>query len=192
MSASGCRGRGHHRISSIPHAAPTRDHVRAHRPWHHERAGDPSGSSWPTMPSCCARRSLPRWPRQRLRGRRAGRGCAGAGGARRARAARRGRRRRPDAADPHDRGPQAARAIRAGHPAIAILVLSQYVETRYAVDLLRDDPAGVGYLLKERVTRLDGSRRRRATGRGGRLGHRPRGRGAAARPSAAATRRSTS
>jgi DNA-binding NarL/FixJ family response regulator len=51
-------------------------------------------------------------------------------------------------------GLEAARRIRAEHPMIAILVLSQYVETRYAVDLLRDDPAGVGYLLKERVTRL--------------------------------------
>ena len=52
-------------------------------------------------------------------------------------------------------GLEAARRIRADHPAIAILVLSQYVETRYAVDLIRDDPAGVGYLLKERVMRLD-------------------------------------
>jgi DNA-binding NarL/FixJ family response regulator len=51
-------------------------------------------------------------------------------------------------------GLEAARRIRADHPAIAILVLSQYVETRYAVDLIRDDPAGVGYLLKERVMRL--------------------------------------
>jgi DNA-binding NarL/FixJ family response regulator len=51
-------------------------------------------------------------------------------------------------------GLEAARRIRAKHPKIAILVLSQYVETRYAVDLIRDDPAGVGYLLKERVTRL--------------------------------------
>ncbi len=51
-------------------------------------------------------------------------------------------------------GLEAARLIRAGHPGIAILVLSQYVETRYAADLLREDPAGVGYLLKERVTRL--------------------------------------
>ena len=51
-------------------------------------------------------------------------------------------------------GLEAARRIRADHPTIAILVLSQYVETRYAVDLLREDPAGVGYLLKERVTRL--------------------------------------
>jgi DNA-binding NarL/FixJ family response regulator len=52
-------------------------------------------------------------------------------------------------------GLEAARRIRADHPGIAILVLSQYVETRYAVDLIRDDPAGVGYLLKERVMRLD-------------------------------------
>ena len=52
-------------------------------------------------------------------------------------------------------GLEAARQIRATQPEIAILVLSQYIETRYAIDLIRDDPAGVGYLLKERVTRLD-------------------------------------
>jgi DNA-binding NarL/FixJ family response regulator len=52
-------------------------------------------------------------------------------------------------------GLEAARRIRSDHPEIAILVLSQYVETRYAVDLIRDDPAGVGYLLKERVMRLE-------------------------------------
>jgi DNA-binding NarL/FixJ family response regulator len=52
-------------------------------------------------------------------------------------------------------GLEAARTIRARHPGMAILVLSQYVETRYAVDLIRDDPAGIGYLLKDRVTRLD-------------------------------------
>ena len=51
-------------------------------------------------------------------------------------------------------GLQAARQIRTEHPGTAILVLSQYVETRYALDLLRDDPAGVGYLLKDRVTRI--------------------------------------
>jgi DNA-binding NarL/FixJ family response regulator len=51
-------------------------------------------------------------------------------------------------------GLEAARRIRADHPTMAILVLSQYVETRYAVDLLREDPAGIGYLLKERVTRV--------------------------------------
>ena len=51
-------------------------------------------------------------------------------------------------------GLEAARMIRATHHETAILVLSQYVETRYAVDLLREDPAGVGYLLKDRVTRV--------------------------------------
>src|SRR5262245_26060743 len=51
-------------------------------------------------------------------------------------------------------GLEAARAIRAAHPGMAILVLSQYVETRYAVDLLREDPSGVGYLLKDRVTKV--------------------------------------
>ena len=51
-------------------------------------------------------------------------------------------------------GLEAARSIRARHPGTAILVLSQYVETRYAVDLVRDDPSGVGYLLKDRVMRV--------------------------------------
>jgi DNA-binding NarL/FixJ family response regulator len=51
-------------------------------------------------------------------------------------------------------GLEAARAIRSAHPGMAILVLSQYVETRYAIDLLREDPSGVGYLLKDRVTRV--------------------------------------
>jgi DNA-binding NarL/FixJ family response regulator len=51
-------------------------------------------------------------------------------------------------------GLEAARQIRSKYPGIAILVLSQYVETRYAVDLVRDDPTGVGYLLKDRVTRV--------------------------------------
>ena len=52
-------------------------------------------------------------------------------------------------------GLEAARAIRSRHPRVAILVLSQYVETRYAVDLIRDGAAGIGYLLKDRVARLD-------------------------------------
>lgn len=52
-------------------------------------------------------------------------------------------------------GLEAASEIRRRHPGIAILVLSQYVETRYAVDLISDDPSGVGYLLKDRVTRLE-------------------------------------
>jgi DNA-binding NarL/FixJ family response regulator len=52
-------------------------------------------------------------------------------------------------------GLEAAREIRARHPSMAILVLSQYVETRYAVELIREDPSGIGYLLKDRVTRLE-------------------------------------
>jgi DNA-binding NarL/FixJ family response regulator len=52
-------------------------------------------------------------------------------------------------------GLEAAREIRRRHPRIAILVLSQYVETRHALELIRDDPSGIGYLLKDRVTRLD-------------------------------------
>ena len=52
-------------------------------------------------------------------------------------------------------GLEAAQRIRRLHPAVAILVLSQYVETRYAVDLIRDNPAGLGYLLKDRTSRVD-------------------------------------
>ena len=52
-------------------------------------------------------------------------------------------------------GLEAAQRIRVEHPATAVLVLSQYIETRYAVELLRDNAAGVGYLLKDRVTRID-------------------------------------
>src|SRR5260370_32314113 len=50
-----------------------------------------------------------------------------------------------------DEGIRAALAIRAQWPAIAILVLSQYVEERYAADLLSANTASVGYLLKDRV-----------------------------------------
>jgi DNA-binding NarL/FixJ family response regulator len=51
-------------------------------------------------------------------------------------------------------GLEAAKRLRESHPGIGILVLSQYVETRYAVDLVRADPAGIGYLLKDHVTRI--------------------------------------
>ncbi|HEY8170404.1 MAG TPA: response regulator transcription factor [Candidatus Limnocylindria bacterium] len=51
-------------------------------------------------------------------------------------------------------GLEAARAIRLARPSLAILVLSQYIETRHAVDLLRESPSGVGYLLKDHVTRI--------------------------------------
>ena len=57
-----------------------------------------------------------------------------------------------------DEGLRAAIAIRRDHPETGVLVFSQYVETRYAADLLRSAPGashrrggGVGYLLKDRV-----------------------------------------
>jgi DNA-binding NarL/FixJ family response regulator len=51
-----------------------------------------------------------------------------------------------------DEGLVAARRIRAGYPGTAVVVLSQYLEPRYAQRLLADQPGGLGYLLKERVT----------------------------------------
>jgi DNA-binding NarL/FixJ family response regulator len=53
-----------------------------------------------------------------------------------------------------DEGLRAAVAIRRDHPEIGVLVFSQYIETRYAADLLgaaSGGAAGVGYLLKDRV-----------------------------------------
>src|SRR5579863_2288023 len=50
-----------------------------------------------------------------------------------------------------DEGIRAALVIRGRWPDIAILVLSQYVEERYAADLLSANTRGVGYLLKDRV-----------------------------------------
>ena len=50
-----------------------------------------------------------------------------------------------------DEGLRAALAIRARWPQVGILVLSQYVEERYATELLAGDTVGVGYLLKDRV-----------------------------------------
>ncbi|MEM9036011.1 MAG: response regulator transcription factor [Actinomycetota bacterium] len=50
-----------------------------------------------------------------------------------------------------DEGLRAALAVRRDHPGVAVVVLSQYVEERYASDLLRGDLDGVAYLLKDRV-----------------------------------------
>jgi DNA-binding NarL/FixJ family response regulator len=50
-----------------------------------------------------------------------------------------------------DEGVRAAVAIRRAHPGVAILILSQYVERRYASELLAGGTEGIGYLLKERV-----------------------------------------
>jgi DNA-binding NarL/FixJ family response regulator len=49
-------------------------------------------------------------------------------------------------------GIDAAKQIRAEHPSIGVVVLSQYVEEDYALALLSDGVAGLGYLLKERVS----------------------------------------
>jgi DNA-binding NarL/FixJ family response regulator len=54
-----------------------------------------------------------------------------------------------------DEGLQAAKAIRERWPTIGILVLSQHVNARYALELLGSGTDGVGYLLKERVSDLD-------------------------------------
>jgi DNA-binding NarL/FixJ family response regulator len=54
-----------------------------------------------------------------------------------------------------DEGIRAALSIRARHPRVAVLVLSQYVEERYAAELLAGDTAGVGYLLKDRVVDVE-------------------------------------
>jgi DNA-binding NarL/FixJ family response regulator len=51
-----------------------------------------------------------------------------------------------------DEGLVAAREIRSRHPGTAVVLLSQYLEPRYAERLLADQPAGLGYLLKERVS----------------------------------------
>jgi DNA-binding NarL/FixJ family response regulator len=50
-----------------------------------------------------------------------------------------------------DEGLRAALALRKAHPGVGILLFSQYVETRYAADLLAGGAAGIGYLLKDRV-----------------------------------------
>ena len=50
-----------------------------------------------------------------------------------------------------DEGLVAAQEIRAEHPDVGVLVLSQYVEPSYAMRLLEEHPERVGYLLKERV-----------------------------------------
>jgi DNA-binding NarL/FixJ family response regulator len=50
-----------------------------------------------------------------------------------------------------DEGLLAAEQIRAEHPEIGVLLLSQYVEPSYAIRLLEEQPERVGYLLKERV-----------------------------------------
>ncbi|MEV0226366.1 response regulator transcription factor [Streptomyces sp. NPDC050704] len=50
-----------------------------------------------------------------------------------------------------DEGLRAAVRLRTEHPGTGVLIFSQYVETKYAAQLLGTNPGGVGYLLKERV-----------------------------------------
>ncbi|HEU4490636.1 MAG TPA: response regulator transcription factor [Jiangellales bacterium] len=52
-------------------------------------------------------------------------------------------------------GIDAAKRIRAEHPSIGVVVLSQYVQEEDAVSLLEDGVGGLGYLLKERVSQVD-------------------------------------
>jgi DNA-binding NarL/FixJ family response regulator len=52
-------------------------------------------------------------------------------------------------------GIDAARRIREEHPSVGVVVLSQYAEEDYAYELLKDGAAGLGYLLKERVSDLE-------------------------------------
>ena len=51
-------------------------------------------------------------------------------------------------------GLEAAVRIRAERPGVGILILSSVIETRHVLDLLRDAPEGIGYLLKDRVADL--------------------------------------
>ncbi|SDL22415.1 response regulator transcription factor [Nonomuraea jiangxiensis] len=53
-----------------------------------------------------------------------------------------------------DEGVKAALAVRRAHPGLPVLVLSQYVERVYARELLADGHGAVGYLLKDRVSRV--------------------------------------
>jgi DNA-binding NarL/FixJ family response regulator len=50
-----------------------------------------------------------------------------------------------------DEGLRTAIRLRQDHPDVGILVFSQYIETRYAAELLAGGAAGIGYLLKDRV-----------------------------------------
>jgi DNA-binding NarL/FixJ family response regulator len=66
-----------------------------------------------------------------------------------------------------DEGLVAAVALRRSHPDLGVLVFSQWVETRYATELLAGNSEGVGYLLKDRVTDIaefDDAVRRVASG----------------------------
>jgi DNA-binding NarL/FixJ family response regulator len=54
-----------------------------------------------------------------------------------------------------DEGLKAAQEIKETYPEVGVLVLSQYVEPTYAMELLAESAEGVGYLLKDRVSNVD-------------------------------------
>src|SRR5207245_4652811 len=54
-----------------------------------------------------------------------------------------------------DEGLRAAREIHSRYPGTAVLVLSQHLEPDYALQLVEEKPQGVGYLMKERVGRVE-------------------------------------
>jgi DNA-binding NarL/FixJ family response regulator len=54
-----------------------------------------------------------------------------------------------------DDGLRAAVAIRLAHPEVGVLVLSQYIEADYALELIGADARGVGYLLKDRISDIE-------------------------------------
>jgi len=54
-----------------------------------------------------------------------------------------------------DEGTRTAKELKAGQPELGVLVLSQVVETKHALDLFSEWPEGFGYLLKDRVTSVD-------------------------------------
>lgn len=63
--------------------------------------------------------------------------------------------RRDDGRGPAMEGIEAAHAIKAAHPAVGVVVLSQYVDETYAFELLRHGADGLAYLLKDRIGDLD-------------------------------------
>ncbi len=93
--------------------------------------------------------------------------------------------------DHTDDGLRAALEIRDRQPATGVLVLSQYIEEGYALDLITQAGAegGVGYLLKDRVADVDRFLDAGPAGGRRRLGAGPRGRGPAAGPAPHATTR---
>ena len=54
-----------------------------------------------------------------------------------------------------DEGTRTAKELKAGMPELGVLVLSQVVETKHALDLFSEWPEGFGYLLKDRVAAVD-------------------------------------